>query len=52
VYSGKEGDEYFSFITHEAYNELEKWMDYRKSFGENISGKRWVLRNVWNTKTS
>lgn len=50
VYSGEEGDEYFSFITPEAYHELEKWMDYRKSSGENISGKSWVLRNVWNTK--
>jgi integrase len=50
VYSGEEGDEYFSFITPEAFYELEKWMDYRKSSGENISGKSWVLRNVWNTK--
>jgi integrase len=50
VYSGEEGDEYFSFITPEAYYELEKWMDYRKSSGELISGKSWVLRNVWNTR--
>jgi integrase len=50
VYSGEEGDEYFSFITPEAFYELEKWMDYRKCAGENISGKSWVLRNVWNTK--
>jgi integrase len=50
VYSGEEGDEYFSFTTSEAFYELEKWMDYRKSSGENISGKSWVLRNVWNTK--
>jgi integrase len=50
VYSGEEGDEYFSFITPEAYYELEKWMDYRKSSGEFISGKSWVLRNVWNTR--
>jgi hypothetical protein len=50
VYSGEEGDEYFSFITPEAYHELEKWMEYRKSSGENITGKSWVLRNVWNTK--
>jgi hypothetical protein len=50
VYSGEEGDEYFSFITPEAYHELEKWLEYRKSSGENISGKSWLLRNVWNTK--
>jgi integrase len=50
VYSGEEGDEYFSFITPEAFYELEKWMDYRKSSGESINRKSWVLRNVWNTK--
>ena len=50
VYSGEEGDEYFSFITPEAYYELEKWLDYRKGSGEMISGKSWVLRNIWNTK--
>jgi integrase len=50
VYAGEEGDEYFSFITPEAFYELEKWLDFRKSAGENISGKSWVLRNVWNTK--
>jgi integrase len=50
VYSGEEGDEYFSFITPEAFYELEKWMDYRKSAGEKIGRKSWVLRNVWNTK--
>jgi hypothetical protein len=49
VYSGEE-DEHFSFVTPEAYHELEKWMNYRKSAGELISGKSWVLRNVWNTK--
>ena len=25
-------------------------MDYRKSSGEKMSGKSWVLRNVWNTR--
>ena len=25
-------------------------MDYRKSSGEKITGKSWVLRNVWNTR--
>jgi integrase len=50
VYSGEEGDEYFSFITPEAFYELEKWMDYRRGSGENTSGKSWMLRNIWNTK--
>jgi hypothetical protein len=50
VYAGEEGDEYFSFITPEAYYELEKWMSYRKDCGENIDEKSWVMRNIWNTK--
>jgi integrase len=50
VYAGEEGDEYFSFITPEAYYELEKWMRYRKDCGEIIDEKSWVMRNIWNTK--
>ena len=33
VYAG-EGDEYFTFITPEAYHELEKWIEYRIHAGE------------------
>jgi integrase len=47
VYKG-DPEEYFSFITPEAYYELEKWMSYRKASGENINEESWVLRNVWN----
>jgi hypothetical protein len=39
VYAGEGGDEYFSFITPEAYYELEKWMTYRKDCGEIIDEK-------------
>jgi hypothetical protein len=49
VYAEDE-EEYFSFITPEAYHELEKWMNYRKESGEAINGNSWVLRNLWNTK--
>ena len=49
VYAGDE-EEYFSFITPEAYHELEKWMDYRRESGEAINGNSWVLRNIWDTK--
>jgi hypothetical protein len=31
VYTEDE-EEYFSFITTEAYDELEKWMNYRKEY--------------------
>jgi integrase len=46
VYKG-DPEEYFSFITPEAYFELEKWIVYRKVSGENISEESWVLRNIW-----
>ena len=49
VYAGDE-EEYFSFITPEAYHELEKWMDYRRESGEAINGNSWILRNIWDTK--
>jgi hypothetical protein len=43
-------EEYFSFITPEAYHELLKWMNYRKDSGEIIDGNSFVLRNIWDTK--
>jgi len=33
IYSG-EDEEYFTFISFEAYNELAKWMDFRQQLGE------------------
>jgi integrase len=49
VYAGSE-EEYFSFITAEAYHELHKWMIYRKESGETIDSQSWVMRNIWDTK--
>jgi integrase len=49
VYAGDE-DEYFTFVTSEAYAELEKWMAYRSGCGELINDKSWVMRQLWNTK--
>ena len=49
VYSGDE-EEYFTFITPEAYDEVKKWMDYRKTSGEEITEKSWVMRHLWNAK--
>ncbi len=49
VYGG-EGEEYYSFISPEAYHELEKWIEYRIHAGESINKESWVMRNIWNTK--
>lgn len=49
VYAG-EGDEYYTFISPEAYHELEKWIEYRIHAGESVNKESWIMRNIWNTK--
>jgi len=44
-------DEYFSFITREAFNALDEWMTYRKQSGEKITGDSWLMRNLWDVTT-
>ena len=49
IYPG-DPEEYFSFITREAYDALKNWMQYREQAGERISGESWVMRDLWSTK--
>jgi integrase len=49
IYSG-EDEEYFTFISHEAYNELAKWMEFRQHSGEQISTDSWLMRDLFDTK--
>lgn len=49
VYPG-DVEEYTTFVTSEAYQELEKWMDYRRNAGEELNEKSWVMRWKWDNK--
>ncbi len=48
IYAG-EHDAYYSFITSEAYDALKEWMEFRRTYGEKITGESWVMRDLWKT---
>jgi hypothetical protein len=46
-----EDEEYFSFISREAFDALSDWMTYRRHCGEAITGESWLMRNLWDVTT-
>jgi integrase len=50
VYADEE-EEYYTFISLEAYNELLAWINYRKESGEIINNESWLMRNLWDVTT-
>jgi integrase len=51
VYAGDD-EEYFTFISGEAWQALKDWMNYRKRSGELITGESWVMRDLWDTRVA
>ncbi len=50
VYTG-EDEEYFTFISTEAFLELQKWIKYREDSGEIINENSWVMRDLWDSSS-
>jgi integrase len=48
VYAG-EDEEYFTFISPEAWQALQQWIIYRQDCGESINESSWVMRDLWDT---
>jgi integrase len=48
VYAG-EKEKYTTYITPEAYNALKEYMDFRASYGEQITAESWLMRDYFRT---
>ena len=51
VYAGDD-EEYFTFISAEAWRALKEWMNYREISGEIINSESWVMRDLWDTRVA
>jgi integrase len=51
VYAGTP-DSYITFMTLEAYREVEAWLSFRKQCGEKIASDSWVMRDLWDTEAA
>jgi hypothetical protein len=48
VYAG-EDEEYYTFLSKEAFFALKDWMQYRQDSRELIDENSWVMRDLWDT---
>ncbi len=48
----EEDEEYFSFISKEAFNTLKEWINYREKSGELIDENSWLMRDLWDTQNA
>ena len=51
VYAG-EDEEYFTFISSEAWQAIKVWMEYREKSGEILKENSWVMRDLWDTRVA
>jgi len=47
IYDGEPNDEYWTLITNEAYEQIEKWFKLREKAGEVITDESPLMRKLW-----